>query len=133
MIAGLLLVLSGGMLALGVSNDWLVASLPGGSDATLHLVGTRFGSALFAFAGALAILGLWRLGRGYSNDETVQRLATAVAFGGVLVALIRVFLFLSDHSLALTSRSTYLNDLSLQPGLYFVAGGLMLALLTRFG
>jgi hypothetical protein len=131
-VAGLLLVLSGGLVALGVSNDWLVASLPGGGEATLHLIGTRFGSGLFGFAGALVILGLWRLERGYSDDETVHRLASLVSVAALIVALIRVFLFLGDHELAITQTSTY-GRLSVQPGLYFVGAGLVLALLTRFG
>ncbi len=132
MIAGLLLVVSGGLVALGVSHDWVVAPLPGGSDVTLGVMGSRFGSGLFAFAGMLAVLGLWRLERGYSKDETVQRLASVVAVGALLLALSRLFLFLSDHGFALGSGSTY-SQLSLQPGLYFLGGGLVLALLTRFG
>jgi hypothetical protein len=115
-----------------VTNDWLVAALPGGSEATLRVMGSRFGSGLLAFAGALAVLGLWRLERGYSKDETVHRLASAVAAGGVLVALSRVFLFLSDQGFALGRTATY-EQLSLQPGLYFVGAGLVLALLARFG
>jgi hypothetical protein len=132
MVAGLLVVLSGGLVALGVSNEWLVAALPGGGEAPLHVLGTSFGSGLFALAGTLAVLGLWRLDRGYSEDETVHRLASLVALGGVLVALVRVSLFLSDHELALRQTSTY-EHLSLQPGFYVLGGGLVLALLSRFG
>ncbi len=132
MIAGLLLLVSGGLVALGVSNDWLVATPPGGSGATLHVMGSGFGSGLFAFAGLLAVLGLWRIERGYSKDETVQQLASLVSVAAVLVALSRVYLFLSDHGFAISSGSTY-TQLSLQPGLYFLGGGLLLALLARFG
>ncbi|MGZ4359969.1 MAG: hypothetical protein ACXVZW_09325, partial [Gaiellaceae bacterium] len=122
----------GGLVALGATNDWLDASLPEGGRVTLNVTGSGFGSGLLVFAGVLAILGLWRLSRGYSDDETVQRLASLVAVVGLLVVLVRIELFLSDHGFAVSRTSTY-SHVGLQPGLYFLGGGLVLGLLTRFG
>lgn len=131
MIAGLLLVISGGLLAVGSRQDLLTLDLAQGGTATLSVAGTYVGGALLALAGLIVVLGLLRIGRGFSEDETIQRIAMYGSIAVCAVVIVRAWSFLDEHGVPVSHSATY-GHLHLLAGVYMLAGGAALALLSKY-
>ena len=130
MLAGFLLVLGGGLIALGSQRDWLTAHLAGNDSTTLNVASARFSVVMLLFAGLIIVLGFVRASRGLSRDMSLHQIATLASVAAVVAALIRTGLFLADHNLALSSTSTY-GHLSIGMGAYLMAGGVVMTFLSR--
>lgn len=130
MLAGFLLILGGGLIALGSQQDWLTADLAGNKSATLNVAGSRFGIAMLVFAAAILVLGFVRISRGYAKDQSLHQIATWTSIAAIAAALARTGLFMSDHSLAITSTSSY-GHLSLELGVFMLIAGVISALVSR--
>jgi hypothetical protein len=129
--AGLLLVLGGGLIALGSQRDWLTAHLAGNESATLNVASARFSIVMLIFAGLIIVLGFVRFSRGFSKDVSLHQIAALASAAAVVAALVRTGLFLADHNLALSSTSTY-GHLSIGLGVYLMAAGVAATFLSRF-
>ena len=130
MLAGFLLVLGGGLIALGSQRDWLTAHLAGNESATLNVASSRFSLLILVFAGLIIVLGFVRVSRGFAKDASLHQIASLAALAAVAAALVRIGLFLADHNLAISSASSY-GHLSLELGIYLMAGGVVTTLLSR--
>jgi len=129
-LAGFLLVLGGGLIALGSQRDWLTAHLAGNESATLNVASSRFSLLILVFAGLIIVLGFVRVSRGFAKDASLHQIASLAALAAVAAALVRIGLFLADHNLAISSASSY-GHLSLELGIYLMAGGVVTTLLSR--
>jgi hypothetical protein len=129
-LAGFLLVLGGGLIALGSRQDLLTAHLAGGESATLNVAGTRFGTALLVFAALIAALGVARIVRGYAKDAPLHQIAAVASLAAIATVLARAGLFLIDHNLSIGSPSSY-GHLGLALGVYALAGGVVLTLISK--
>lgn len=129
MLAGVLLVLGGGLIAFGSRQDWLVANLPNGK-ATLDVVNSSFGHALLFFAAVIAALGIARIARHYAQDRGLHRIASIVSLIAIATALVRFELFLSDKSLSLGVGSY--DHLEPRQGSYLLLGGVLVTICSRF-
>jgi hypothetical protein len=129
-LAGFLLVLGGGLIALGSQRDWLTAHLAGNKSATLNVAGSRFSIAMLVFAALIIVLGFVRISRGYAKDVSLHKIASLASLAAVAAALARSGLFLADNNLAVSSPSSY-GHLSLELGVYALAGGVISTLLSR--
>ena len=130
MLAGFLLILGGGLIALGSQQDWLTAHLAVNQSATLNSAGSRFGIAMLVFAALILVLGFVRISRGFAKDPPLHQIASWASFATIAMALARTGLFMSDHSLAITSTSSY-GHLSLALGFYMLLGGFISTLVSR--
>ena len=130
MLAGFLLVLGGGLIALGSQRDWLTAHLAGNESATLNVTNSRFSILILIFAGLIIVLGFVRISRGYAKDASLHQVASLAALAAVAAALVRIGFFLADHNFAISSASSY-RHLSLELGIYLMAGGVVTTLLSR--
>ena len=130
MLAGALLVLGGGLVALGSRQDWLGLNLPHGGTASLDVLGSRFGNVMLVFAAVIIVLGIARIARGYAEDQALHRIATIAALAAVATALARAGLFLVDHNLSIGSPASY-NRLDVKSGIYLLAGGAVLTACAR--
>ncbi|GEM_PF-1007736 len=145
MLPGFLLILGGGLIALGSQQDWLTAHLAGNQSAglnaagsrfagnqsaTLNSAGSRFGIAMLVFAALILVLGFVRISRGYAKDASLHQIASWASFAAIAMALARTGLFMSDHSLAITSTSSY-GHLSLELGVYLLIAGFISTLVSR--
>ena len=130
MLAGLLLLLGGGLIALGSRQDLLTAHLAGNESATLNIAGTRFGTALLVFAALIAALGVVRIVRGYAKDASLHQIAALVSLATIATILARGGLFLADHNLSVVSPSSY-GHLGLALGVFVVAAGIALTLVSK--
>jgi hypothetical protein len=129
-LAGFLLVLGGGLIALGSRQDWFTVQLAGNESATLNIAGSRFGNAMLVFAALILVLGVARMVRGYAQDVSLHGIASLAAFATIATVLARTGLFLNDQNLSITSPSSY-GNLGLQLGIYVLAGGVISTLLSR--
>lgn len=130
MLAGLLLLLGGGLIALGSRQDLLTAHLAGNESATLNIAGSRFGTALLVFAALIVTLGVVRMVRGYAKDASLHQIASLASFAAIAAVLARTGLFLTDHNLSIVSPSSY-GHLGLALGVFAVAGGVALTLVSK--
>ena len=130
-LAGVLLVLGGGLVALGSRQEWLALNVPHGGTATLDVLGSRFGSGMLVFAALIVVLGIARIARGYAEDRTLHRIATTAALAAIAMALARVRLFLVDHNLSLGAAGSY-SHLDVKRGIYMLVGGTVVTALSRF-
>lgn len=130
MLAGFLLILGGGLIALGSQQDWLTAHLAGNGSATLNVASSRFNVPMLILAGLIIVLGFIRVSRGFSKDVSLHQIAALASFAAVAAALVRTGVFLADHDLAIGSTSTY-GHLSIGTGVYLMAGGVVTTLLSR--
>ena len=130
MLAGFLLILGGGLIALGSQRDWLTAHLAGNESATLNVASSRFSVAMLIFAGLIIVLGFIRVSRGYVKDASLHQIASLASLAAVAAALARTGLFLADHHLAISSASSY-GHLSIELGVYMMAGGVATTFLSR--
>lgn len=131
MLAGVLLVLGGGLVALGSRQDWLALNLPHGDTATLDVIGSRFGNGMLVFAAVIIVLGIARVARGYAEDRALHRIAMVAALAAIAMALARTGLFLVDHSLSITAASSY-THLTIERGIYLLAAGTVVTAVSRF-
>ncbi len=129
-LAGFVLVLSGGIIALGSRQDLLTAHLAGNESATLNIAGTRFGTAMLVFAALIAALGVARIVRGYAKDPPLHQMASLVSLAAIATVLSRTGLFLADHNLSIVSPSSY-GHLGLALGVFLVAGGVVLTFVSK--
>jgi hypothetical protein len=129
-IAGFLLVLGGGLVALGSHRDWLSVHLPGDGIAVLNVVGSRFGTAMLVFAALIVALGIARIARGYAEDRSLHLIASLGALAVVVLALVRICIFLVDHNLSLGSLSSY-GRLDLKSGGYLLCLGVVVTVSSR--
>jgi hypothetical protein len=129
-LAGFLLVLGGGLIALGSQRDWLTAHLAGNESATLNVTSSRFSVVMLLFAGLIIVLGFVRISRGFTTDVSLHQIAALASVAAVVAALVRTGLFLADHNLAISSTSTY-GHLSIGMGAYLMAGGVVMTFLSR--
>jgi len=129
-LAGFLLLLGGGLIALGSRQDLLTAHLAGNESATLNVAGARFGAALLVFAALIVTLGVARMVRGYAKDTSLHQIASLASLAAVATVLARSGLFLADHNLSITSPSSY-GHLGLALGVYMLAGGVASTLLSK--
>lgn len=145
MLAGFLLILGGGLIALSSQQDWLTVHLAGNQSsglnapgsrfagsksATLNVAGSRFGIAMLVFAAAILVLGFVRISRGYAKDQSLHQIATWTSIAAIAAALARIGLFISDHNLAITSTSSY-GHLSLELGVFVLIAGVLSTLVSR--
>lgn len=130
MLAGFLLVLGGGLIALGSRQDWLTVQLANNESATLNVAGSRFGNAMLVFAALIIALGIARIVRGFAKDASLHGIASLASFAAIATALARTGLFLTDHNLSISSPSTY-SHLGLALGVYMLAGGVISTLLAK--
>jgi hypothetical protein len=131
MLAGVLLVLGGGLVAFGSRQDWLALNVPQGGTATLDVVGSRFGTGMLVFAAVIVALGVARIARGYAEDRSLHRVATIAALAAIAMALARTGLFLVDHNLSLGAAGSY-SHLDVKSGIYMLAGGAVVTAVSRF-
>ena len=129
-LAGFVLVLGGGLIALGSRQDLLTAHLAGNESATLNIAGARFGTAMLVFAALIVVLGVARIVRGYAKDPSVHQIASLASFAAVATILARTGLFLTDHNLSIGSPSSY-GHLGLALGVFLVAGGVVLTFFSK--
>ena len=130
MLAGFLLVLGGGLIALGARRDWLIAHLANNETATLNVWGSRFGNAVLVFAALIVVLGIARIARGYAKDMSLHRFASVASFAAIAVALARTGLFLVDHNLSIGSASSY-SHLDIKLGIYLLFAGVAMTISSR--
>ncbi len=130
-IAGLLLVVGGGLLAVGSRQDWLTLDLAQGGTVTLSVNGTFLGGVLLALAGLIVAIGLFRIERGYSEDETLHRIAAYCSIAVAAIVVARAWIFLDEHNLRVSDSATY-GHLSFLTGLYLLAGGAVVTLLAKY-
>jgi len=95
-LAGFLLILGGGLIALGSQRDWLTAHLAGNESATLNVASSRFSIAMLILAGLIIVLGFVRVSRGYVTDVSLHQIAALASIAVVAAALIRTGLFFTD-------------------------------------
>jgi hypothetical protein len=129
-LAGVLLVVSGGLIAFSSRQDWLVAHLGNNESATLNVAGSRFGTALLIFAMIIVGLGIARIARGYAKDNALHRIASVASLAAIALALARAELFLVDHNLSATSTASY-KHLDLKLGVLTLLGGVIVTFLSR--
>jgi hypothetical protein len=129
-LAGFLLVVSGGLIAYSSREDWLVAHLANNESATLNLAGSRYGTALLAFGMIIVALGIARIARGYAKDNALHRIASVASLAAIALALARAELFLVDHNLSATSTASY-KHLDLKLGVLTLLGGVAVTFLSR--
>lgn len=130
MLAGFLLILGGGLIALGSRQDWFTVQLANSESATLNVAGSRFGNALLIFAMLILALGIARIVRGYAKDASLHQIAALISLAAIGTVLARTGLFLTDHNLSLSSPSSY-GHLGLELGIYLLAGGVISTLLAK--
>lgn len=130
MLAGFLLILGGGLIALSSQQDWLTVHLAGSKSATLNVAGSHFGIAMLVFAALILVLGFVRISRGYAKDASLHQIASWASIAAIAMALARIGLFMSDHSLAITSTSSY-GHLSLELGVFMLIVGVISTLVSR--
>ena len=130
MLAGFLLIIGGGLIAVGVHQDWVVTAPPTGPDQTLNVMGTLYGSCMLVLAGIIIVIGLFRIARGYDKDDGLHSMASFAALSAVLATIVRTLMFLHDKGLRLGSAATYEN-LDVHMGLYLLAGGFVVSLLAK--
>jgi hypothetical protein len=129
-LAGFLLVLGGGLIALGSRQDWLIAHLANNETATLNVAGSRFGNAMLVFAALIIVLGIARVVRGYAEDNSLHRIASIASFAAIATALARTGLFLTDHNLSIASTASY-GHLDLELGVFMLLGGVAATLISK--
>jgi hypothetical protein len=129
-LAGFLLLLGGGLVALGSRQDWLTVHLASNESATLNVASSRFGNAILAFGMLIMALGIARFVRGYAKDESLHKIALVAALGAVAIVLARTGLFLTDHNLSVGSPSSY-GHLGLALGIYVLALGVVSTFLAK--
>jgi hypothetical protein len=130
MLAGFLLILGGGLIALGSRQDWLVAQLANNESATLNVAGSRFGNAMLVFAALIVVLGIARIVRGYARDDSLHRVASVTSLAAIATALARTGLFLTDHNLSIVSPASY-GHLDLEQGVFMLLGGVAATLISK--
>lgn len=130
MLAGFMLIVGGGLVALGSHQDWLTASLPQNASATLNVVGTRYGTAMLVLAMLIAALGVARIARGYAEDRALHRVATVALLAAIALAFARTGLFMADHNLAIGSPGSY-GHLDLRRGVYLMLLGAVTTISSR--
>ncbi|MGA9761778.1 MAG: hypothetical protein WBQ14_05085 [Gaiellaceae bacterium] len=130
MLAGFLLVLGGGLVALGSRQDLLTVHLAGNENSALNVAGSRFGTTLLIFAALIATLGAARIVRGFAKDASLHQIASFISVGVIATVLARGGLFLADHNLSITSPSSY-GHLGLATGIYALAGGVVLTFVAK--
>jgi hypothetical protein len=129
-LAGFLLILGGGLIALGSRQDLLTAHLAGNDNPALNVAGTRFGTALLGFAALIMVLGVARIVRGFAKDALLHQIASFLSVGAIAIVLARGGLFLVDHNLSITSPSSY-GHLGLAIGIYALVGGVVLTFVSK--
>lgn len=130
MLAGFLLVLGGGLIALSSRQDWLTAHLSGSESATLNVANSRFSVAILICAAVIILLGFFRVSRGLSKDVTLHQVAALASFAVVVAAFVRTAVFLDEKNLAVGSLSSW-THLDLARGIYMLAGGVAVTLASR--
>jgi hypothetical protein len=130
-LAGLLLVVGGGLIAVGAREDWLLVHVPRGGTMALNEAGSRFGNALLVFAALIVILGLVRIGRGFAEDRMLHRIAFYVSVAAIAAILVRSAIFLSDHDLSIGDLDSY-QHVDLRLGVYLLAAGVVVTLVSRW-
>jgi hypothetical protein len=129
-LAGFLLVLGGGLIALGSQRDWLTAHLAGNESATLNVASSRFNIVILIFAGLIIVVGFIRVSRGFAKDPPLHQVASLASIATVVAVLIRTAIFLGDQSLSIGSPSSW-THLDPALGIYLLAGGIVVTLASR--
>ncbi len=130
MLAGFLLVLGGGLIALGSQQDWLIAHLTSGANVTLNVSTSRFSIVILIFAGLIIVLGFIRVSRGFAKDPPLHQIASLASLATIVAVLIRTAVFLGDQNLAVGSLSSW-THLDPARGIYMLAGGIVTTLAAR--
>jgi len=129
-LAGFLLVLGGGLIALGSQQDWLTAHPVGSESVTLSISASRFSIVILVFAGLIVVLGFIRVSRGFAQDPPLHQIASLASAAAIVAVLIRTAVFLGDQNLALSSLSS-LTHLDPALGIYMLIGGVVTTLAAR--
>lgn len=129
-LAGFLLFLGGGLIALGSRQDLLTGRPAGGESVTLNLSASHFGHAILVFSALIIGLGVARIARGFAKDAPLHTTASLISIAAVVAALARAAIFFSNHDLPLTSPSSY-GHLGLAAGALLIAGGVVTTFLSK--
>ena len=99
-------------------------------SATLNIADSRFSVVILICAALIILLGFFRVSRGLSKDVTLHQIAALASFAAVVAAFVRTAIFLDDQNLAVGSSSSW-THLDLARGIYMLAGGVVVTLVSR--